>query len=129
MGGATPRSCLAWHLEDDRVAAPAAGADRGHTDTAATAAQFLDQAEDDPGAASANGVAESDRATIHIDAIGVDTKPPTRDDWNTGECLVDFPDIDIRRLEPGPAKCLLRGHGGRVGEIGNVPGGLAMRQD
>src|SRR5918998_6610716 len=99
MGGADPGSCLTRPLEDDRVAAPAAGADRGHTDTSAAAAQFLDQAEDDPGATGANGVAESDRAPIHIDAIGVDTKPPTRDDGNAGKCLVDFPDIDIGRLE------------------------------
>src|SRR3712207_525663 len=102
MGGAAPRSRLTWHLEHDRVAAAAPGADCGHANTSATAAQFLDQAEGDPSPAGANGMAERYRASIHIDAIGVDTKPPTRDDGNTGERLIDFPDVDVGWLEPGP---------------------------
>src|SRR5215212_4688488 len=129
MGAADLRSCRARYLEDDCVPATAAGADRGHAEAATAAAQLLDQAEDDAGAAGADGVAERDCATIHIDATGVDTEPLAGDDGNTGECLVDFPDFDVGRLESSPGKCLLGGYGRRVGEIGDFPGGLAVGQD
>src|SRR5829696_3929212 len=129
MGAADPRSCRARHLEDDCVPAPTTGADGRHADASAAAAQFLDQAEDDPGTAGADRVAERDRAAIDIDATGVNAETLAGDDGNTGESLVDFPDVNVRRFEPSPGKGLLRGHGRGVGEIWDLPGGFAMPQD
>src|SRR5829696_352309 len=129
MGAADPRSCRARHLEDDCVPAPTTGADGRHADASAAAAQFLDQAEDDPGTAGADRVAERDRAAIHIDSTGVNAETLAGDDGNTGESLIDLPDVDVRCLQPSPGKCLLRGHGGGIGEIGDLPGGFAVSQD
>src|SRR5215216_5939838 len=99
MGGAGPRSCRARHFKDDRVAATAARADRGHAETAAAATQLFDQTEDNAGAAGPDGVAKCDGAAIHIDAARVDTKSLAGDDGNTGKGFIDLPDVDVRRFE------------------------------
>ena len=58
-------------LEEQRVALPAAGADRGEAEPTAVAAELVDHGADDAGARRADRVAERDGAAVHVHLLGV----------------------------------------------------------
>src|SRR5690242_18298802 len=61
-------------LDHDRVALTAAAADRGDAETAAAAAQLVDEGADDAGAGGADRVTEGDRAAVDVDLLLVDAE-------------------------------------------------------
>src|SRR5215216_330159 len=65
-GGASSVISSATHLNHDRVALPAAGADRGQSESAAAPPQLKHQRQDDPGTAGADRVTERDRTAVDI---------------------------------------------------------------
>src|SRR5436853_7249526 len=75
-------------LDDDRVALATARADRGDTESAAAAAQLVDEGADDAGAGSADRVPEGDRAAVDVDLLLVDAEHPHRVEGDRGERLV-----------------------------------------
>src|SRR4051794_4099211 len=66
----------AVHFDDDRVALPTAGADRGAAEPAAAATQLVDQRTDDPGTRGPDRVTERDGAPVHVHVLLVDAQHP-----------------------------------------------------
>src|SRR5215211_6884926 len=65
-----PRSCKS-DLDEERVALPAAGADRGESEPASVPAQLVDHRREDAGARRADWVAEGDSAAVDVHPVGV----------------------------------------------------------
>ena len=59
----------ARHLDDDRIALTAAGADCGQADTSASPAKLIDQRKQDARPASGQRMTERNRAAIDIDLV------------------------------------------------------------
>src|ERR1700728_2258051 len=113
-------------LENQRVALPAAGADRRAAVAAAAAAQLVDERAENPCAGGADRVTERDRAAVHVHAVLVDAEHPDRVQRDRGKRLVDLPQVDVLGLQASLLQRLLRGARGRRGQVGEVVGGLRM---
>src|SRR5215211_2864822 len=116
-------------LHDHRVALPAAGADRGAAVAAAAAAQLVYERAEDARARGADRVPDRDRAAVDVDALLVDPEHPDRVQRDRGERLVDLPQVDVARLQPGLLERFQRGVRGRAGEVGEVVGDLRLGDD
>src|SRR6185437_3512386 len=90
-------------LQDDGVALPAAGADRGAAVAAAAPAQLVDERADDARAGSADRVSERDGATVDVDLVLV--------------------------FQAGLLQSLLGGRCGSASEVGEVVGRLGVNDD
>src|SRR5205085_8174697 len=114
-GAGANRLSVAVHLEDDRVALPAAGADRRAAQAATAAAKLVDQRADDASARRADGVPQGDRPAVHVHLLLVDPEHPHRVDRDRRERLVDLPKLDVvRRLADLLQRLLRRPRGGAV---------------
>ena len=82
LAGADDRRTLRGHaavdLDHDRVALPAARADRGQAAPAAAPAQLVHERADEARAGGADGMPERDRAAVDVDALGVDAEVARR---------------------------------------------------
>ena len=82
-------------LDQQRVALPAAGADRGETEPAAVAAQVVHHRPEDPAAARADRMAERDGAAVHVHALLVGAEQRRRMLRDRRERLVDLDPRDV----------------------------------
>src|SRR5450755_2291847 len=106
--------------QNQRVALPAARADRRAAEATAAAAQLVDERAEDARAGGADRVAEGDRAAVDVHAVLVDPQHADRVQGDRGEGLVDLPNVDVLRLQAGLLQGLLRGARGRRREVGEV---------
>src|SRR4051812_1932334 len=88
-------AALAIDAENDRVALPAAGADRRAAEAAAATAQLVDQRAEDPGAGRADRMPERDGAAVDVDLLLVDAEQADRVQGDRRERLVDLPQVDV----------------------------------
>src|SRR6185312_6491267 len=82
-------------LQDQRVALPTAGADRGTAEAAAAATQLVDEGADDARARGPDRVPEGDGAAVDVDPVLVDAEHPDRVERDGCERLVDLPQVDV----------------------------------
>ncbi len=74
-------------------------------------------------------MAERDGAAVDVDLVLVDAEHPDRVQRHGCERLVDLPQVDLVRGQPGLLECLLRGVRGRAREVGEVLGRRGLRDD
>src|SRR4051794_25229508 len=104
---AAPRTgSAAIYFENDGVALATAGADRGHPEPTAAAAQLVHERAEDPRAGRADRVAERDRPAIHVHLRVVDAEHAHGVERDRRERLVDLEQVDVvdrqaRLLERG----------------------------
>src|SRR5205085_8897256 len=120
---------LAVDAQDDRVALPAARADRRDAEAAAATAQLVDEDAEDAGARGADRVAERDRAAVDVDAVLLDAQLADRLQGHRRERLVDLPQVDVARLQARLVQRALGGARRRRGQVGEVIGELRVADD
>ena len=92
------------HLEHGRVALGGARADRGDADPAAAAAQLVHERAEQPRARGADGMAERDRAAVHVHPLGVDPEQVDRVQGDRAERLVHLEQVDVRQPRARPSR-------------------------
>ncbi len=98
-------------------------------DAAAAPLEFVDQADDDPGAGAADRVAEGDGAAVGVHVGGVQIEHLGRPKSDRGECFVDFDDIEVGWRQLGALERDLDGFGGTFVECGVDPADLTVGED
>src|SRR5262245_16369157 len=87
-------------FDQKRVALPAAGTDRGQSQSAAVPAQLVHHRPDDAAATRADRVAERDGAAVHIRLLLVGAEEPSGVERDGRERLVDLDALHV--LDPLP---------------------------
>src|SRR3954454_9944298 len=99
---AAPRTgSAAIYFEDDCVALATAGADCGHAEPTAAAAQLVHERAEDPGAGRANRMTERNRAAVHVHLRLVEPEHAHRVDCDRRERLVELEQVDVVDSQAG----------------------------
>src|SRR5436190_15141116 len=85
----------AIYFDDDGVALATAGANRGHAEAAAAAAQLVHERAQDAGSGGADRMTERDRPAVHVHLRLVDAEHPHGVESDRGERLVDLEQVDV----------------------------------
>src|SRR5674476_1114265 len=86
---------LLGNAHDQCVSLPPAAAQSGHPHAATTAFELQDKVQGDPGPRHADGVPDSDRASVDVDLVRVDAKEFGGCQSHCGERLVDLDLVEI----------------------------------
>src|SRR3954468_15809892 len=117
------------HLDDQRVALPAATTQTGRAQTAAAALELQRQGQHQPGAGHADRVTERDRPAVDVDDLARDAELAHRLDAHLGERLVDLDQVEVGHGLAGLGQRVLDGVG-RLGLQRAVRAGhVAVRDD
>src|SRR5258706_4227841 len=92
---------LAVRLEETRRALAAADAHRHHAVARLAAQQLVGEGADHARARHAEGVADRDRAAVHVELRGIDAETIAAVDDLRGERLVQLPHVDVVDLQAG----------------------------
>src|SRR4051794_30000608 len=95
--------------EDQRVALPAAAAQRGRAGAATAAAQLEREVQRDARAGHADRVTERDGAAVDVDLLGVEAEVAHRLDADRRERLVDLDEVEVAGGEARTGQRLLDG--------------------
>src|SRR5699024_5178881 len=85
---------------NQRVALTASAAEGRRTRSAAASLELKHQMQENPCAAHAQGVTDSDRAAVDVDFVFADPQLARRGDADRGKCLIDFNEVEIGRGNP-----------------------------
>src|SRR5438477_487498 len=100
---------LALMFKKRRLALSHAHAESGEAVAAAAAAELVEEAHDEPRAAHPEGVAERDRAAVHVHLLRVETELADHDEALGGERLVQLDEIEVGDGDPCPSEKLAHG--------------------
>src|SRR5699024_9208653 len=105
------------HPNQDRIPLGGSAANTGDSQSATAAAQFLNQGEDDPGAASSDRMAEGHRTAVYVHLFIIPAENFSVSQGDGGEGFVHFEPIDLIQSEVLFFQQLLDGIGGSDQEI------------
>src|SRR5918999_3847956 len=110
--GSSNRSSSAIALrdapQDEGVALSAASADRRAAEVHAAPAHLVRQGEDEARAARADGMAEGDRAAVHVDELLVEPEHTGHVQRDGGERLVHLEQAEVVHVELSPLERVLQ---------------------
>src|SRR5699024_1727064 len=86
---------LLCHLNQYSISLTAAAANCRDSQTAATTPQFMDQCQNNPGAACPNRVPQSDCTAIYIDFFRVEICDFRARQSDCGKCFIYFEQVDF----------------------------------
>jgi len=114
-------------LDDDGRGAATAVADGRNADLARL--EEVGECDDDAAARGADGVAERDTATGHVDLADVDAQELGVDEHDRREGLVDLVQRDVAVGQAGALEGLGDRDGGGRGEVDGVVGAVSVAED
>src|SRR6476660_3295525 len=100
--------CSVRVFDDHGDALTAADAEGGQAALRVAPLHFVQERDEDAGAAGADRVAESDGATVDVDALPVPAELSPDGEGLCGKCLVGFYQVDVADAEAAFGERLLR---------------------